>query len=215
MSNFNQFDNFLTKEDVASLNQIIETTLKGITHIDQNEVKSFIIPKNQFKKLSAVIQKPLVNDLLTKNNLTIENAYIADQKISTKTSKVLGEVPYVSHKDHNRRKKIFIYLTQCAEKDGPIWIEGKPVTANSGDMIFFDTDTLHFAGPSEKGSFRRVLRLDCFNPNDIREDDFVKSLRYKFSQMFPYVYGLSCLLLKGKNPKRTRLLKGALVNELS
>ena len=159
--------------------------------------------------------KSIVKDLISKNNLIIENAYLADQNIISKTSKILGEVPYISHTDHNRRQKIFIYLTNCNETDGPIWIRDQPINALAGDMVFFDTDTPHFAGPAQLGSKRRVIRLDCYNISDVRADDYLFTLSYKLSQKFSSVYRLIYIVLKRKFPARAALIKAKLLNKLT
>jgi len=211
-----KFERLLDSEEVRTTNIAVETTLFGVVHINEPEVRSFILETSEIeRKLDFIFSKPTVLDLLERHQLKIENAYIADQKIYENKSKILGEVPYISHTDKNRRKKIFIYLTDCTEKDGPIWINEKPVPARAGDMLFFDTDTPHFAGPAEKNSFRRVIRLDCFNNTEIRKDDYVSSLSYKFYKNFPFIYRLAFLFLKGEFKNKKRKISDHLLNKLT
>ena len=119
----------------------------------------------------------------------------------------MKKVPYTKHKDVHRREK-FIYLSDCSEDDGPLNLQCNPkekelvpMIGDKGDMIYFNTDINHSAGVPKINSKRRVLRLDCYRRNDIRQNDFILDKKYAMKRYIQFNFFSKKInkFLKNKN----------------
>lgn len=177
--------NFFKKKDIDEINKYLENTrIHNKTEIFSKNYRSFTIFKSNKEFLSKIFSfNNKLKQILIKNDLIIENLHLAEQKIGKKIKiQNFTKVPFVKHRDIHRRFKIFIYLTNCKKKDGPIAFfdkEKKLLTGNKGDVILFDTNFFHCATVPHTNSIRRVLRIDCFKKKYINDQDYLNSMIYK------------------------------------